>query len=186
MHNLFKKYFFIDNFETKILNYQDKATSIIYRNYETNQINSDSVINVRNYCKKRGLKFYISNNLKLAIKLRLDGAYIPSFNKSTSHLNYSLFKNFKIIGSAHNIKEIRIKEKQNVNEIVLSSLFKKDKNYLGLYRFKILSKFTKKDLIVLGGVSNENKNTVRFLGYNSFAGISYFQKKGPSEGASFK
>ena len=80
---------------------------------------------------KKGIKFYLSNNIKLAIKLNLDGAYIPSFNKDTKHLAYSL-KKFNIVGSAHNLKEIRSKENQNVRKIFLSSLFKKNKNYLEL------------------------------------------------------
>ena len=67
----------------------------------------------------------------MAIKLDLDGAYIPAFNKNFNHLAYSYKKNFKIVGSAHNLKEIRIKEIQNVRKIFLSSLFKKNKNFLG-------------------------------------------------------
>ena len=50
----------------------------------------------------------------------LDGVYIPAFNKSLKHLAYSYKKKFKIIGSAHNLKEIRVKETQNVQSIVLS------------------------------------------------------------------
>ena len=65
------------------------------------------------------------------------------FNKSFNHLNYKI-KNFLIIGSAHNIKEIRIKELQGVKEIFLSSIFKKNKNYLGLYKFINISNHTKK------------------------------------------
>ena len=66
----------------------------------------------------------LANNIKLSIKLNLDGAYLPSFNKSFTHLSYPLKKKFILIGSAHNLKEIRIKEKQKVKEIFLSSLFK--------------------------------------------------------------
>ena len=104
--------------------------------------------------QKRGIKFYLSNNIKLSIKLNLDGAYIPSFNRDTKHL--ALFKkNFNIVGSAHNIKEIRIKEKQGLKKIFLSSLFKKNKNFLGIYRLKLLSKLTKKPIVVLGGISKK-------------------------------
>jgi thiamine-phosphate pyrophosphorylase len=74
--------------------------------------------------------------------LNLDGAYIPSFNKSLKHLSYSFSKKFLILGSAHNRKEIKIKETQKVNIIFLSSLFKKNKNYLGINKFKLLSKAT--------------------------------------------
>tara|TARA_Y100000768_G_C23932089_1_gene660624 strand:- start:237 stop:776 length:540 start_codon:yes stop_codon:yes gene_type:complete len=178
MHVFFKKYFFIDNFDTKILDYQDKQTSIIYRNYHENIINLRSIIKLRNYCKKKKIKFYIANNIKLALRLNADGAYIPSFNKSITHLNYSFNKNFDIIGSAHNLNEIRIKERQRVNKIVLSSLFKKNKNYLGIYRFKILKKLTKKKLIVLGGVTKNNLKKINLVDCNNFAGISYFKKKG--------
>ena len=82
----------------------------------------------------------------MAIKLNLDGVYIPAFNTSKKHLAYSLKKNFKIVGSAHNIKEIRIKEQQGVDRIFLSSLFKKNNNFLGINKFKIVGNLTKKKL----------------------------------------
>ena len=182
MHNQFKKYFFIDNFDTKILDYQDKGTSIIYRNYQINKINLNSLRNLRDYCKKKDLKLYISNNFKIALNLKLDGAYIPSFNKSTSHLNFSLNTNFHIIGSAHNIYEVRIKERQKVNEIVISSLFKKNINYLGLYRFKSLSNLTDKKIIILGGIAEEKLRLLKLINCNGFAGITYFKKKAPKKG----
>jgi len=109
------------------------------------------------------------------MKLNLDGAYIPSFNKNTKHLSYSLKKNFKIVGSAHNLKEIRIKEKQKVDKVFLSSLFKKNKNYLGINKFKILSKLTHKEVVILGGISEKNIKKLRILNQSSFAGISYFE-----------
>ena len=37
-------------------------------------------------------------------------------------------KGFKILGSAHNLKEIVVKELQNVEEVFLSPLFKNKKN----------------------------------------------------------
>jgi thiamine-phosphate pyrophosphorylase len=111
----------------------------------------------------------------LAIKLELDGAYIPAFNKNFKHLAYSYKKNFKLIGSAHNLKEIKIKENQNVSKIFLSSLFKKNKNFLGINKFKLLSKLTKKSIVVLGGVSRENKKKLSLIGQSDFAGISYFE-----------
>ena len=109
----------------------------------------------------------------MAIKLNLDGAYIPSFNKNIKHLAYSLKKNFKIIGSAHNLREIRFKETQKVEKIFLSSLFKKNENYLGLNKFKLLSKLTKKEVVVLGGISEKNLKKLKILNQSQFAGISY-------------
>ncbi len=87
---------------------------------------------------------------------------------------------FEILGSAHNIKEIRFKETQKVNFIFLSSIFKKNNNYLGIYKFKILKKLTKRKVLALGGISRINKKKVKLLGCYGFSGISYFeQKKGP-------
>ena len=169
------KYYFINNFDTNIINKQDSKTIIIYRNYTAKKIDETLILKIKNYCKKRLLKFYISNNVKLAIKLNLDGAYIPSFNKNYSHLSFSYKKNFKIIGSAHNFKEIKIKELQKVKKIFLSSLFKKNKNYLGINKFKLLSNLTKKRIVALGGISNNNLKKLKLLNNPDFAGISYFE-----------
>ena len=169
------KYYFINNFDTNIINKQDSKTIIIYRNYTSKKIDEKLILKIKNYCKKKLLKFYISNEVKLAIKLNLDGVYIPSFNKNYSHLSFSIKKNFKIIGSAHNLKEIKIKELQKVSKIFLSSLFKKNKNYLGINKFKLLSSLTKKRTVALGGISSNNLKKLRLLNNPDFAGISYFE-----------
>ena len=174
-YNLNIKYYFINNFDTNNIDQQDKQTVIIYRNYSSKKVNQLEILKFKNYCKKKGLKLYLSNNIKLALKLKLDGAYIPSFNKKFNHLNYKYDKNFKIIGSAHNLKEIKIKELQKVEAIFISSLFKKNKNFLGINRFKNLSGLTKKKIIVLGGINKENIKLLNLLNKFGFAGISYFE-----------
>ena len=174
MHKM-NKYYFINKFDTNIINKQDKQTTIIYRNYNSKTIDQDLILKIKKYCKKNKVKFYLSNHIKLAIKLDLDGAYIPSFNKSTKHLAFSLKKKFNIIGSAHSIKQIRTKETQNVNSIFISSIFKKNKNYLGINKFKLISNLTKKKVVALGGISKENIKKLSLLKSNEFAGISFFE-----------
>ena len=169
------KYYFINKFETNNIDKQDKQTIIIYRNYSSKIADVKLILKIKNYCKKKRIKFYLSNNIRLAIKLNLDGAYIPSFNKNIKHLSYSLKKKFKIVGSAHNLKEIRTKETQKVNEIFLSSIFKNNKNYLGINKFKILSQLTRKEVVVLGGISKKNIKKLKILNQSKFAGISYFE-----------
>ena len=121
MHNkILKKYYFINKFDQSHLDKQDQETTIIYRNYDQD-IDEKLILRIKSYCKKRNLKFLLSNNIRLSIKLSLDGAYIPSFNKDKKHLSYSLKKKFIILGSAHNIYEIRTKETQNVNAIFLAN-----------------------------------------------------------------
>ena len=153
----------------------DNQTTVIYRNYSSETVNEKLILKIKNYCKKKGIKFYLSNNIQIAIKLNLDGAYIPSFNKNTKHLAYSFKKNFKIVGSAHNLREIKIKETQKVDKIFLSSLFKKNKNYLGINKFKLLSQLTRKEVVVLGGISKKNLKKLKILNQSKFAGISFFE-----------
>ena len=172
---MMNKYYFINKFDTNNIDKQDKQTTIIYRNYSSKLIDQVLILKIKSYCRKKSIKFYLSNDIKLAMKLDLDGAYIPAFNKSLKHLAYSYKNKFKIIGSAHNLKEIRIKEIQNVRKILLSSLFKKNKNYLGINKFKLLSKLTKKKVVVLGGISAKNIKKLSLLNQSDFAGISFFE-----------
>jgi len=167
MHNkTLDRYYFIKEFDQSHIDKQDKKTIIIFRNYDQD-IDEKLILTIKNYCKKKGNKFLISNNIKLAVKLNLDGAYIPSFNNDKKHLSYSFKKSFIILGSAHNLYEIRSKESQNVKAIFLSSIFKKNKNFLGINRFKLLSHLSKNPLIALGGISNNNLKKLK-TGYTEF------------------
>ena len=176
----FKKYYFIDKFDKSNIDKQTKNTTIIYRNYQK-KYKINEILKLRDYCKKKELNFIISNNINISIKLDLDGVYLPSFNKSFKHLSYALKKKFKLIGSAHNLKEIRIKEKQMVSEMFISSLFKRNKNYLGINKFRIISSLCNCQVVALGGISKKNLNLVSLTKSVGIAGISLFksQKKGP-------
>ena len=168
-------YHFINNYKKGEIESLDKKINIIYRDYNK-QIRESDIKNIRDECKKTGKKFYISNNLKIAKKLKLDGIYIPSFNNSLKLINKD---NLDIIGSAHNLKEIRIKEKQGVRCIFLSPIFKNTKNvnYLGIYRFNYLSKLTDRKIIALGGINEINIKKLRFLKCNGYASITYLKNK---------
>ena len=175
MHNkILKKYYFINKFDQSHLDKQSKKTTIIYRNYDQ-EIDEEQILKIKNYCKKKGHKFLLSNNIELALKLNLDGGYIPSFNNDKRHLSYTFKKNFILLGSAHNIYEIKNKELQKVNAIFLSSIFNKKKNYLGINKFKLLSSLTNKPSIALGGISNNNLKKLKLTNCWGFAGISFFE-----------
>ena len=169
------KYYFINKLDTNLINNQDIQTVFIYRNYIEKVFNKNLILKFKNVCKKRGNKFFLANNVKLAINLGLDGAYIPSFNRNMSHLSYNFTKNFEILGSCNNIKEIKIKEKQKVNKLFISSIFKKNKNFLGINKFKNLKNLTKKTVVALGGISKKNLNQLKLVNCLSFSGISYFE-----------
>ena len=137
----------------------------------------DDIFKLKRICKKYEYKLILANDVKLAIKLGLDGAYLPSFNNTFNHLSYSLKKDFILLGSAHNLKEIKIKDRQKVNRIFLSSIFKKNSNYLGINKFKKLTKIYNKEFVALGGIDQSNIKKLKLLGVNEFAGISFFIKK---------
>ena len=169
------KYYFINKFNPDHIKKLDKNVSIIYRNYHS-IIDINLLVKIRDFCKNNSRKFFLANNIKLALKLDLDGVYLPSFNKDLRHLNYIYKKKFLIMGSAHNIKEIRLKEKQKVKLIFLSSLFKKNKNYLGLYKFNVLSSITRKKIIALGGINLNNIKKLKMLNLSGYAAIGFFEK----------
>ena len=184
-----KKYYFINKFDPTHIKKLNKDVSIIYRNY-TSKIDENLIFKIKNICKKDGRKFFLSNNFKLAVKFGLDGVYLPSFNKKQNHQIYLRRKNFLILGSAHNIKEIKEKERQQVDIIFISSLFKNKKTYLGLNpgtikyllnKFNILSKHTKSKIVALGGINKGNFTKLKLLNIFGFAGISFFdvKKNGP-------
>ena len=107
----------------------------------------------------------------------LDGVYLPSFNKSLLCRLYPKKKKFLVLGSAHNIKEIREKEKQGVDIIFIASLFKRKNTFLGLNKFNILSKKSKCKIVALGGIKKNNLNKLNLLNIYGFSGISFFETK---------
>ena len=182
MHNIKSKYYFIDKIEDLNFCLKESNLILIYRNYNERKIDIKKIIKIQRKYKTMKIKLLLSNNFKLALKLNLNGAYIPSFNKQFYHLNYKIKKNFMIIGSAHNLKQIRQKELQGVHKIILSSLFKKNKNYLGINKFKNLAKQTRKEVIVLGGIEETNIKKLSLVRIQEFAGISFLKKKAPKKG----
>ena len=168
------KYYFINKFDPDHIKKLNKNISLIYRNYKS-PCDSNLLIKIRNFCRKHKRILYLANNVKLAIKYNLDGVYIPSFNNDFKHLNYKTKSNFLIIGSAHNLKEIKIKELQKARLIFISSIFKKNKNYLGINKFRNISKHSDKKIIALGGISKKNLKLLNLVDCYGFAGISYFK-----------
>ena len=180
MHNnILPKYFlFVDCYDKKKLDHPIVNLGIIYRNYSKYQ-SIEEALKIRSYCKKRKFKFYISNNLNFAIKLKADGIYIPSFNNKLIINKFNLKKEFKIIGSAHNQIEIKRKKIQKCEAIFLSPLFKtnKKRNELGICKFNLLTLGNKNNFIALGGINNSNKKCLKMLNIAGMAGIGYFKKK---------
>ena len=179
MHNYFKIYYFIDEFNFKELLGIKKKINIIFRQYNK-KYDLKEILKIKYYCKKKGHNLFLANNVRLASKLNLNGVYIPSFNKKINLKNLSNNKNFKIIGSAHNLKELKIKENQNCSEIFISPLFKTNKNntFLDIVRFNMIAIKTGKKIVALGGISSKNLNRINMTKSSGIASISWIKKNG--------
>ena len=180
MHKYLPKiYCFVDNFDCEELQTINRRIGIIYRNYKK-KVDEKTLILLKEYCKKNNQKFYLANNLRIAIKLKLDGLYIPSFNDRLNTKNHNSPYGFKIIGSAHNEVDVTIKQKQGCSLIFLAPIFKvkKKNNFLNIYRFNKLSINKKVPLIALGGINNRNIKKINLLNCYGFAGISWIKKNG--------
>ena len=152
-----------------------KNISFIWRNKDK-ETSIKTLIELRNFCKKNQRCFYISNDIRLARKLDADGVYISSTNKNLNLKSTNLKIKFKILGSAHNLREIKIKELQNTEEVFLSPLFKKKTNQqLDIFKYLKLREITKMKDISLGGINNKNLKKLNMIKPFGFAGISYFE-----------
>ena len=180
---LFKnKYFFIieSTRDIDLKNIKNsKKFCIIYRSKKIAE-NTEKLMEFRKNCKSKNIDFYVSNNIKLGNTLKADGIYISAHNKN---LNISYLKNykFKVVGSAHNIKEINVKKLQGCSSIIISRLFetsyKYKKGFLGVVRFNLLSLSRQENLIPLGGIRLSNLNKLNTVKCNSIALSSEIIKK---------
>ena len=175
-----KKYFFIIE-SIKDINLKNIKNfgkySIIYRNNSPENI--DKLKKFRLKCKIKRIPFFVANNINLIEALKADGLYISAYNKKLIS-NY-LRRNFKIIGSAHNIKEINLKKLQGCTEIILSRLFKTSyknkKDFLGVIKFNLLSKLMNTTLTPLGGINLKNLNNLKNINCENVAMSSFIKEK---------
>ena len=176
-----KIFIFIDQYDSGLFKNKNRNIGVIYRNYKHKK-RENELIKIVRACKKCRYQLFVSNDIKLAYKFKTDGIYIPSFSKIKRFSNLEK-KKLKIIGSAHNQKEIHKKILQNCTAIFLSPVFyiKKSKTFLGLHKFNYLSFLNKSKFIALGGVNKNNIRKIRLLNSRGFGGIRIFKKKPASE-----
>ena len=154
---------------------KNKKIIIIYRNNGKPE-KIEKINTFRKDCQIKQFKFYIANDYSLAKYCKADGLYLSSYNKKI----YSFYTS-KLIGSAHNFKEIYEKIKQGCSTIILSRLFKtsyKDKKgYLGIIKFNLIKKNYLIDLIPLGGIKGNNLLKLNLVKSEGFCLFSEIKKK---------
>ena len=178
MHKYLPNIFiFLDQYNSQIFENKNPNIGVIYRNYNDRN-REKQLVKIAKACKTCRYQLFVSNDLKLALKVKANGIYIPSFNKTKKFLNLEK-KNFTVIGSAHDQNEIQKKISQNCSAIFLSPVFnvKKSKKFLGLHKFNYLSQKNKINIMALGGISENNIHKLRLLYIKGFGGIRIFKKK---------
>ena len=152
--------------------------NIIYRNLDGKD-KFDNILKFRNKCRLKRINFFIANNTRLAVLIKADGIYLSSYNKNLKSLNFSNSQ-FKLIGSAHNFKEINQKIKQGCQKVVVSKLFtvnnKPNGNIHGIIKFNNLFSFYR-NIIPLGGIKLQNINKLKMIKSNAFTIMSEIKKK---------
>ena len=149
MHKDFPNLFaFVDKYNHQVFKNNITNIGVIYRNYNDPKRKVE-LIKIKKACKKKGYQLYVSNSIKLALEIKADGIYIPAFNKSQKFKNLER-KNFVILGSAHNEKEIQEKIMQKCKAIFVSPIFnvKKTNKFLGVGKFNLLTHSKKIDIFV--------------------------------------
>ena len=122
MHKQLPNFFiFLDQFNNIINKNNNTNMGIIYRNYSAEK-RENELIKIAKACKKNRNQLFVSNDVKLAIKVKAEGIYIPSFNKTKIFANLEK-KNIKILGSAHNQKEIQKKNFSKLRRNISFSYF---------------------------------------------------------------
>jgi thiamine-phosphate pyrophosphorylase len=175
-YNKFEFFTYVDSLNQENIVKLNKKVHIIFRNYKK-RFKNHELLDFVNFCKKKNLKIYLSNDIKKAKNLGFDGVYVPSFNKLPLNYDIGIKNGFTILGSAHNINELLIKKKQKIDIIFICPLFKnkKNNNNLGVVRFNLISKYFEKKVMALGGINRKNKNMLKLLNIYGFAAISYFK-----------
>lgn len=160
-----KFYFFTTYINEQIIKnvVKFKNIAIIYNNKYID--NENNFLKIKNFCKINNIKFFIVDNLKLAIKYKLDGLIISHDNKRT-YLNINNYKkDFKIIGKVHSQNEYSFKIKQKCTAILLSPIFKNLKysasKILTINKFNQISKDWKTNVYALSGINFENIKKIK-------------------------
>ena len=164
--HLINIYIFIESFnnliEKKIL--KIKNIRIIYENAN---MPSENFFRVIKFCKINKIKLYVLDNFRIALKYKLNGLLISSYNKEISKIQIMQLKkkNIEILGKVHNQLEFYQKIRQGCGTIFLSPIFftkKYSKNrILGVSKFNLISLKWNSILVALGGINFSNYKKIK-------------------------
>lgn len=154
-------FYFIDQINKSTIStiFKFRNISLIYMSQNNSFSNIQDLIKIKEFSNKNNLKFYVTDNIRLAIKVKANGIYLTKNYNRMLH-NYNCKKDFLILGSVHNQLEYYRKSIQNCKKFFLSPIFYNRKysinKILGVIKFKIISKDWKDKAIPLSGINQRN------------------------------
>jgi len=149
-----------------------KKIKIIY--YNPNELNHKKIYlekckKMQIFCKKNNIKFFVSNDYRLAVELNCAGIFLTNFKNNKNFTNQN--KMFEIIGRAHNQSEYSFFKTQGCSTIMLSPIFYNKKYSLNRIinpiRFNLISNNWRTKVIALGGINLKNINKIKLLKKNT-------------------
>ena len=184
-----KIYFFIDKI-TEINLDEVKKTGAILILRQSKNISYRNLKKFASNCKSKRIDLFVANNIKLLSLLKTNRLYISAWNKKY-YKNFRKFNsNIEIVGSAHNVKEIKEKIDQGCSQIFLSRIFetkyKFKKGFLGVTKFNLITRRFRTNFIALGGINIKNFNQIKNLNIIGLAMSSDKKKAGKYIPAFFK
>jgi thiamine monophosphate synthase len=149
-----------------------KKVNIIYDNEDFSKKN---FIDIKNFCNKYNLNFFIKDNYQIATKYKLAGIVIAHTNRKNLYYGNPLCrkKKFMIIGKVHNQLEYFFKKNQKCEKIIFSPIFLTKKynsnQILNAYKFNLVSKNWNENIYALGGINLKNITLLKMLNIKGFA-----------------
>jgi thiamine monophosphate synthase len=128
---------------------------------------SENFFKVIKFCKINKIKLYVLDNFRIALKYKLNGVLISSYNKEISKIQSIELKkkNIEIFGKAHNQLEFYQKIRQGCGTIFLSPIFFTKKygtnKIFGVSKFNLISLKWNSNLVALGGINLSNYKKIK-------------------------
>lgn len=186
-HNIRKidKYFITPNYSEKISKdyyfriekLLDSGIKIVQ--FRSKNLNSEDYSRVSkkiyNICKKYNANYIINDYLNFNSNKYCDGIQLTS-NNLKNIKTFNLDRKYILIGSCHNIEEIKICNNLNINLILISPLFStSNKTGIGWKKFKELVNESKIPVFALGGLKySDDIENVKINGGVGIAASTYF------------
>lgn len=186
-HNIIKtdKYFITPNYsETNSKDYYFRIEKLLDSGIKIIQFRSKNLKNedysrisrkIYNICKKYDASYIINDYSNFNLNKYCDGIQLTSNNLQEIR-KFNLDKRYILIGSCHNIDEIKICNKLEVNLILISPVFStSNKTGIGWKKFKELVNESTIPVFALGGLKYpDDIENVKINGGVGIAASKYF------------